>query len=71
MNNIRGLLTERQLQIVRLLLEGKGYREIAEELGVGTQAIKNQMSWAKARTGAHKLVELCGWVAVEDACNDD
>lgn len=58
-------LTPRQQQIVKLKLNGLTYRQIAEELGIRHQTVKNQAFWAMARTGAASITELCVWYLAE------
>jgi DNA-binding NarL/FixJ family response regulator len=51
-------LTERDLEILRLLGEGRGLAEIAAELGVGYKTIANTCSQIKAKLGVARTADL-------------
>jgi two-component system invasion response regulator UvrY len=51
-------LTERDLEIVRLLGEGRSLAEIAEALGVGYKTIANTCSQIKAKLGVSRTADL-------------
>ena len=51
-------LTRRQEDVLRLLLQGKSTRDIAEDLGVSFGTAKNHVSNIFARTGVHSRFEL-------------
>jgi DNA-binding NarL/FixJ family response regulator len=53
-----GGLTARQRQIARALLKGLTNREIAAQLGLREQTIKNQLSVIYGRLGVRNRVEL-------------
>ena len=44
-------LTERDLEIMRLLAEGRSLAEIAEALGIGYKTVANACSTIKAKLG--------------------
>jgi DNA-binding NarL/FixJ family response regulator len=51
-------LTERDMEILRLLGEGRGLAEIAAELGVGYKTIANTCSQIKAKLGVSRTADL-------------
>jgi two-component system, NarL family, nitrate/nitrite response regulator NarL len=51
-------LTPRQQQILRALLSGSTNREIASELGLREQTIKNQLTVIYAKLGVRNRLEL-------------
>ena len=51
-------LTPRQLQIVRLLAEGKGNKEIGVELGITTRTVESHRAKIMLKLGLHSLTEL-------------
>jgi two-component system invasion response regulator UvrY len=51
-------LTERDLEIMRLLGEGRSLAEIASELGVGYKTIANTCSQIKAKLGVARTADL-------------
>jgi two-component system invasion response regulator UvrY len=51
-------LTERDLEIMRLLSEGRSLAEIATELGVGYKTIANTCSQIKAKLGVARTADL-------------
>jgi len=51
-------ITQRELQTVSLLAEGKAYSQIAEELGVSYKTVANTCSQLKVKLGATSLPEL-------------
>jgi DNA-binding NarL/FixJ family response regulator len=51
-------LSERQAQIVRLLVQGKADKQIAYELGVSTSTIRTYMDRLFRRFNLHDRVEL-------------
>lgn len=51
-------VTERELQILSLLAEGKPYTQIASDLHVSYKTIANTCSQLKAKLGVHSLPEL-------------
>jgi DNA-binding NarL/FixJ family response regulator len=56
----RGLpdLTERELELMRLLADGMGLAEIADALGVGYKTVANGCSQLKAKLGVARTNEL-------------
>jgi DNA-binding NarL/FixJ family response regulator len=51
-------LTERDLEILRLLGEGRSLAEIAEDIGVGYKTIANTCSQIKAKLGVARTADL-------------
>jgi two-component system invasion response regulator UvrY len=51
-------LTERELEIMRLLTDGMGLTEIADALGVGYKTVANGCSQLKAKLGVTRTNEL-------------
>ncbi len=47
MRKMKGLLSERQYKVTKLYLDGFGYNEIAESLGIGVKSVDNALSAAK------------------------
>jgi DNA-binding NarL/FixJ family response regulator len=50
-------LTARQLQVLRLVAEGLGTREIAQRLGLGLGTVKQHLAAAYARLGARSRLQ--------------
>lgn len=53
-----GDLTERDLEIMRLLAEGKSLAEIADALGIGYKTVANACSQIKAKLGVTRTNDL-------------
>ncbi len=51
-------LTPRQLEILRALLEGGGNRDIAVQLGVREQTVKNQLTIMYEKIGVENRLQL-------------
>jgi two-component system, NarL family, invasion response regulator UvrY len=51
-------LTERDMEIMRLLAEGKSLAEIADDLGIGYKTVANGCSRLKARLGVTRTNDL-------------
>jgi DNA-binding NarL/FixJ family response regulator len=51
-------ITERELQILSLLAEGKPYAQIAADLHVSYKTIANTCSQLKSKLGVHSLPEM-------------
>jgi two-component system response regulator DevR len=51
-------LTQREQQIVALVVEGKSNREIATRLGLSAQTVKNQLSVILDKLGLTSRVQL-------------
>lgn len=51
-------LTPRERQIVRAVARGLGNREIARELGISEQTVKNQLSVMYQKVGVKGRVQL-------------
>lgn len=61
-------LTKRQLEIVRMVATGKMTKEIAYDLGVSTQTVKNHLTTIYLKTGMSNRTALAmlavreGWL---------
>ncbi|MBS7544665.1 response regulator transcription factor [Ancylobacter oerskovii] len=53
-----GDITQRELQMLALLADGRDYTQIADELGVSYKTVANTCSQLKAKLGAASLPEL-------------
>jgi two-component system, NarL family, nitrate/nitrite response regulator NarL len=51
-------LTPRERQLIEVILEGAGNREIAARLGLKEQTVKNQLATLYRKTGASSRREL-------------
>ena len=54
----RASLTERDLEIVRLLVAGRSLSEIAGMLGIGYKTVANSCTQIKAKLGVSRTAEL-------------
>lgn len=54
----RQILTLREREVVRLLSEGKGNREIAERLGISVKTVESYRAGAMRKVGARSLSDL-------------
>ena len=52
------VLTPRECQIVKLLLEGHANKAIADRLGVSSQTVKNQLTTLYVKVGVASRLEL-------------
>jgi DNA-binding NarL/FixJ family response regulator len=60
-------LTPRQREVIIRKAEGKTYGQVAHELGVTEQTVKNHLGLVYARLGAEHLIEalrILGWLRV-------
>ncbi|UWZ84664.1 helix-turn-helix domain-containing protein [Occallatibacter riparius] len=64
MADMKDDLTPRQAEIVVLLCRGFEYKEIAAELGISHQVVRNYMANAVRRSGARTATQLAVWVAL-------
>lgn len=62
-DRVASSLTQRQRQIVRLLVSGGTNRELAARLGVREQTVKNQLSRIYAQLGVRNRLELALYAA--------
>jgi DNA-binding NarL/FixJ family response regulator len=51
-------LTPREREIVQLLAEGSGTKEIARRLGVGTETVRTHRAAVMKKLGVHSVVEV-------------
>ena len=51
-------LTERELAVLALLIEGKSEGEVAQSLNVSRSTVANHVSSMRAKTGAMNMVQL-------------
>jgi len=56
-------LAPRQKETIEKLCEGKIRKEIADEMGVTVDTIRNYITGARERTGARTTNQLVAWVA--------
>lgn len=54
-------LTERQAQVVQLVLDGHSTKQIGGALGIRYQTVKNHLRDTMARVGVSSRVDLCLW----------
>ena len=52
------LVTPRQRQVIELALDGLTYKEIAYELGISAQTVKNHLTMLYAETGSNNLLHV-------------
>lgn len=64
---LRKPLTFRDRQVMDLLAEGKGNKEIGKILGVGERAIKVTVSDLFAKTGLENRTSLAVWWTLQNA----
>jgi len=60
-------LSERQREIVTLVIEGRHYREIAQRLGLTERTVKYHMSEILDKCGLETRDQLIAWIAVRRA----
>jgi DNA-binding NarL/FixJ family response regulator len=58
-------LTPRERQIIRAVARGLGNREIAAELGISAQTVKNQLSTVYSKVGVKSRVQLALYAVKE------
>jgi NarL family two-component system response regulator LiaR len=63
-------LSSRELEVVRRIVEGKKYREIAQELRLGYETVKTYASRIRKKLGVHSKTEIATWYLLE-FCEDD
>jgi DNA-binding NarL/FixJ family response regulator len=51
-------LTQRERELLAVILDGAGNREIAARLGLKEQTVKNQLATLYRKTGASSRLEL-------------
>jgi DNA-binding NarL/FixJ family response regulator len=54
-------LSSRQLEILRLLVQGKSQIQIAHKLGVSRRAVQKQLTNAATLTSTYNTVQLAWW----------
>lgn len=57
MRRMKGLLSDRQYKVLSLYLDGFGYNEIAEKLGIGAKSVDNALSAAKNKIRNYYIAE--------------
>lgn len=62
-------LSRREKQIVDALLAGRTNKEIAQQLGVSDQTIKNQLTTLYRKVGVSSRLELVLWSMERDKRN--
>jgi len=63
-------LSPRELDVVRRIVEGKKYRDIAEELGLGYETIKTYAARIRSKLDVHSKTEIATWYLLEFREND-
>lgn len=63
-------LSPRELDVVRRIVAGKKYRDIAEELDLGYETIKTYAARIRSKLGVHSKTEIATWYLLE-FCEDD
>ena len=51
-------LTQRELEVIKILAEGKSYQEIADELFVSIDTVRQHTKSIYSKTGFHSNVQL-------------
>ena len=51
-------LSNRQLQVMELAVQGLSNKEIAEQLGLSPRTVESYRAWVMEKTGAHNLADL-------------
>ncbi len=64
--NVRSLLGERELDVLRQVVQGKTDAEIATALGISPHTVHNHLTRIREKTGLRRRAELTRW-AVEHA----
>lgn len=55
-------LTERELEVARLMIEGLSNREIAERLFVSVRTVESHLASARRKTGSANRTRLLLWL---------
>ena len=55
------LLTRRERQVLQHLVLGKSNKQVARELGIAEQTVKNHVRHLMAKVGVSSRVQLCRW----------
>ena len=58
-------LSPRELDVVRRIVEGKKYRDIADELGLGYETIKTYAARIRRKLGVNSKTEIATWYLLE------
>ena len=61
-------LTEREIQVLRLLVGGRVTKEVASTLGLGVETIRSYRKSLMKKLGAHNVAELMRFAALADEC---
>nr|MDQ3957658.1 response regulator transcription factor [Actinomycetota bacterium] len=64
-------LTRRQRVVLRLLVDGRGMREIADELGVSEHTVRTHMQNLYSKLGCHSRLELVHFAVRRGLVSDD
>jgi len=54
-------LSARELDVIRLIVKGKKYREIAVELNLGYETIKTYAARIRKKLNVHSKTEIATW----------
>ena len=54
-------LSKRELEVVRLIVKGRKYREIAESLGLGYETVKTYAARIRKKLGVNSKTEIATW----------
>lgn len=66
-SEVRKVPTQRQMEVLRLLAQGRTYKEVADEMCIVTHSVKQHATNAYDRLGVHSNVQAfiaLGWLKV-------
>jgi len=57
----RIVLSDRELDVIRLIVKGKKYRDIAVELSLGYETVKTYTARIRKKLNVHSKTEIATW----------
>ena len=55
------ILSSRELDVIRLIVKGKKYRDIAGELNLGYETVKTYAARIRKKLNVHSKTEIATW----------
>ncbi len=57
----RSVLSPQELKVVKLIVKGYKYKDIAESMGLGTETVRTYVSRIRKKLGVRSKTEIATW----------
>ena len=57
----RSVLSPQELKVVKLIVKGYKYKDIAATMGLGTETVRTYVARVRKKLGVHSKTEIATW----------